>query len=87
MLWVILYCFREEKTRADGVEWRGGVCREDGEETSDSDGGNGAELPVKVYFTQNLLLFQVSPLQHGDESRTEMLTSFLTTSSPFRLNS
>lgn len=51
------------------------------------DGGNGAELPLKVYFTQSLLLFQVSPLQHWDESRTEMLTSILTTSSPFGLNS
>lgn len=75
MLWVILNCFREkQKSRADGAGWRGGVCREDGEETSDSDGGNGAKLPVKVYFMQSLLLFQVSPLQHWGESRTEMPT-------------
>lgn len=33
------------------------MCREDGEETSDSDGENGTELPVKVCFTQSLLLF------------------------------
>lgn len=48
--------------------------REDGEETS-HDGGNGADSPVRVCFTQSLPLFQVIPLQHWDE-RTEISHPF-----------
>lgn len=68
---------REQKTRADEAGWKSGACGEDGEERSDSDGGNG----VLIYT----LLFQESPLQHWDKSRTN--TSILTTSSLFWLKS
>lgn len=45
------------------------------------------QLPVEVYFMLSLLIFKVSSLQHWNESRTEGLTSILTTSSPFGLSS
>lgn len=85
MLWVVLNFFREkQKTRADGAGWRPGVFRADGEKISDSDGGEWSCL-LKVVFTQTLSVFQVSLLQHWEKSRTEMLTSILTTSFPFWL--
>lgn len=54
-----------ERSCAQG-RWRG----------NSHDGGNGSGSPVGVSFTQSISLSQGIPLQHWDESRTEISHPF-----------